>query len=96
MPANHHIVKKKWRPPTTILGGQSGTPGAHFSRQWAHFGSVYAALYVATEDSKTAELQPSTSGYRKQQPDSQEKDTKAKKRELIQKKERVNSKERES
>ena len=37
-----------------MLGGQSGTPGAHFSRQWAHFGSVNAALYVATKDRKNS------------------------------------------
>ena len=35
---------------------------------------------------KSAEPQPNTSGYRKKQQDSQAKDTKAKKRELIQKK----------
>ena len=35
-----------------MLGGQSGTPGAHFSRQLAHLGSFNAALYVATGDGK--------------------------------------------
>ena len=60
---------------------------AHFSPQWAHFGRVNAVLYAATEDGKTAEPQPSTSGYRKKnQQDSQEKNTKVKKRELIQEK----------
>ena len=44
MPAGHHIVKKN-RPPTSVLGGQSGTPGAHL-------GSFNAALYVATGDGK--------------------------------------------
>ena len=67
-------------------GGQSGTPGTHFSRQWANFGSFNAVLYVATEDGKSAEPQKSTSGFREKQRDSQAKDTKAKKRELNQKK----------
>ena len=86
MPANNHIVKKKCRPPTTVLGGQSGTPGAHYSRQWAHLGRFNAALYVATGDGKISRAPTEYKWLQEKQQDSQETDTKAKKGELIQNK----------
>ena len=69
-----------------MLGGQSGTPGAHFSRQWANFGSFNAVLYVATEDGKISQAPTEYMWLQEKQRDSQEKNTKANKRELNQKK----------
>ena len=59
---------------------------AHFSRQRANFGSVNVVLYVATEDGKISRAPTEYKWLQEKQRDSQEKDTKAKKRELNQKK----------
>ena len=69
-----------------MLGVQSGTPGTHFSRHWANFGSSNAALYVATGDGKISGAPTENKWLQEKQQYSQEKDTKAKKRELNQKK----------
>ena len=69
-----------------MLGGQSGTHGPQFNRQWAHFGIDNAVLYVATEHDKLSRAPAEYKWLQKKQQDSQGKDTEATKRDLIQKK----------
>ena len=59
---------------------------AHFSRQWDNVGSFNDVLYVATEDGKISRAPTEYMWLQEKQRDSQEKNTKAKKRELNQKK----------
>ena len=54
MPANHHIVNKKWRPPSIVLGGQSRTPGPTLSANGPTLVASSLYYYVATKDGKNS------------------------------------------